>query len=491
VSKVPTALVVDLNNLARYPTLAVGYLVAALRGGGFEVGLLSPFATRLSTMPERQETWWQYAQRRVFFSTHPAIIRTRDALAAGRRSWVTRADPRLTEEAGRLMDELRPDVVLLSAYLDFGAAVRRIAEVARSRGVPVLLGGPGFNMPEVANEWLDIPGLTAIVAAEVDNSLPEVVEAVLKGDDLATFPGVYLPDGRRGPTAQPLKRLDALPVPDLTDFPWHLYPNRIIPIMTGRGCSWGHCTFCSDVKVVNGLTFRARPIEAVLDELEAQGARHRTKDVIFLDIKLNSSLAMWRGIVDGFQERLPGGRWIGTVHVQAPGDNGLTGDELRSAARAGLTRLSFGLETGSQRLNNAMAKGTRIERISQFLADAHGAGISLRATAILGYPGETADDIDQTTRFLDAHRTFLDRICMNRFTPLPGTRFHQLYDQAPERFGGITNLRWDFRLRRGNYRYTPASDRAYRKARARLLEAVYRINKRPLRPGAEVFDGLM
>jgi radical SAM superfamily enzyme YgiQ (UPF0313 family) len=261
--------------------------------------------------------------------------------------------------------------------------------------------------------------------------------------------------------------------------------------MTGRGCNWGNCTFCSDVKVVNGLTFRTRPVAAVLDELVDQAAGYGTKDVIFLDIKLNSSLAMWRGIIDNFQDRLPGGRWIGTVHVQAPGENGLTRDELHSAARAGLTRMSFGLETGSQRLNNTMAKGTRIERTAQFLADAHSAGISVRATAILGYPGETADDIDQTVRFLDSYGRFLDRIRMNRFTPLPGTRFQELYESAPERFMGITDLKWDFRLRRGEYRYTHASDRAYQKAKARLLYAVYRINRRPLRPVAEVFDGLM
>jgi hypothetical protein len=80
---------------------------------------------------------------------------------------------------------------------------------------------------------------------------------------------------------------------------------------------------------------------------------------------------------------------------------------------------------------------------------------------------------------------------MNRFTPLPGTRFHELYERAPEHFNGLANLRWDYRLRRGEYRYTPARERAYRKSKTRLLRAVYRINRRPLQPGAEVFDGLM
>jgi radical SAM superfamily enzyme YgiQ (UPF0313 family) len=177
--------------------------------------------------------------------------------------------------------------------------------------------------------------------------------------------------------------------------------------------------------------------------------------------------------------------------VQASGENGLTRDEIHAAAQSGLTRLSFGLETGSQRLNDAMSKGTNIERTSQFLSDAHAAGISVRATAILGYPGETAEDVDQTTRFLGSHMPFIDRIRMNRFTPMPGSRFHDLYKKAPERFPGLADLRWDFRLRRAEYRYSPASERTYRKARKRLLQVVHQINSRPLRPSAQAFDGLM
>jgi len=38
------ALVVDLNNFSRYPTLSVGYLVAILRGSDVEVDVLSPFS---------------------------------------------------------------------------------------------------------------------------------------------------------------------------------------------------------------------------------------------------------------------------------------------------------------------------------------------------------------------------------------------------------------------------------------------------------------
>jgi hypothetical protein len=146
------------------------------------------------------------------------------------------------------------------------------------------------NLPEVAGEWLDIPGLTAIAGAEVDLTLPEIVATIVHGGDLAQHRGMFLPDGRRGPVAPPLQRLERLPVPDFDDFPWDRYPGRVIPIMTGRGCSWGRCQFCSDVVTANGRGFRSRP----LDELSEQSRRYNSRDVIFLGIKLNSNLEQAR-----------------------------------------------------------------------------------------------------------------------------------------------------------------------------------------------------
>jgi anaerobic magnesium-protoporphyrin IX monomethyl ester cyclase len=419
------------------------------------------------------------------------MVRTHELGRAWRSRWLARPQPRVIEETSRALDERRPDVLLMSAYVDHYPSVRVLAALAAKRNVPVLLGGPVFNIPEIAREWLDIPGLTALVGGEMDLTLPALVADVVEGNDLTQHHGVVLPDGRRSAPAPPLQALDALPVPDFSDFPWDKYPTRVIPVMTGRGCSWGNCLFCGDVKTANGRTFRSRPVEAVLDELEEQSARYGTKDVIFLDIKLNSNLEMWRGIIDGFQKRLPGGRWIGTVHVQATGENGLSADELYAARRAGMLRTNFGLETGSQRLNNAMAKGTSLDATSQFIRDAYAAGISVRTTAMLGYPGETSSDIDASIRFLEEHEGRLDRVRLSRFKAIPGTRFHELYERRPSRFPGVTHFQWNFRYARARYRYAPATDRGYRRSKARLLGVIHRINRTPLRPGAEVFDGLM
>jgi radical SAM superfamily enzyme YgiQ (UPF0313 family) len=395
------------------------------------------------------------------------------------------------EETRSALDTRPVDALLLSAYLDHHPTVVELGRLAEARGIPMLVGGPALNLPETAAAWLDIPGVATIVGAEADLWLPDLVDAVLTRGDLSRFPGVVTPGGAMASEPPPLRRLEDLPIPDFSDFPWDRYPQRVLPVMTGRGCGWGRCMFCSDVTSANGRTYRTRPIGHVLEELSELSRRYVTRDVIFLDIKLNSNVEMWRSIASNFQSLLPGGSWIGTVHVDEREENGLSRHELRDAYESGMRRITFGLETGSQRVNDLMDKGTTMERNAEFVRNAYEAGLSVRTTMMVGYPGETAEDLEATATFLEQHQSYLDRVRPSRFKAIPGTRFDREHARRPQSFPGLEKLTWDHRLARGHYRYAPATDRHYRKAKARALRAVYRINRRPLRTGAEKFDGLM
>lgn len=484
-------LFVDLNNYARFPTLAIGYLVASLRQAGVDVEVLTPLSHGMPpTEREWRETWRDDLRRRAYMTSHPLFQRVQPWARNRYVNWTQRPHPIVIEQTAAALKERTPDVLLLSAYLDHYPSVQELGSIAVRHGVPVVLGGPAFNQIATARTWLDTPGLTAIVGAESDHSLPDLVAAAARGDELTNFPGVLLPDGRSGPPPAPLADLAGLPIPDFSDFPWERYPHRILPLMTGRGCEWGRCLFCSDVTSVNGRTFRSRPPAEVLDELTTNGARHAVRDAIFLDIKLNSDLQMWRTILETYQQCMPGGSWIGTVHV-GRGENGLSRQEMTAAAASGMKRVSFGLETGSQRLNDRMAKGTDVDGMARFISAAYDAGISVRTSMMSGYPGETSADIDETTRFLAAHEQQLDRVRLSRFKATPGTRFQEFYDADNSKFPGISSLDWNPRLGRANYVYKPAGSRQYRRAKARLLRAVHRINRKPLRDGAEQFDGLM
>ncbi|MDZ4370925.1 MAG: radical SAM protein [Phenylobacterium sp.] len=484
-------LIVDLNNFSTFPTLAVGLLVASLRNTGFEVKLVSPLAHDVpATERERPETWLDHVARRAFLSTWAPLRLSRDLTRRAYHLATSWPHPGVIKAAREALRD-KPDILLLSAYLQHQPTAFEIGKLAKAAGVPLLIGGPMFNIEETNAAWRGIPGLSALVGAEVDITLPAIVRAVVAGDDLMQFDGVVLPDGQRSRAAPPLRPLDDAPLPDFSDFPWDRYRVRIIPMMTGRGCQWARCTFCSDVISVNGRSYRSRSLESVLHEMREQSRRHGARNFLFLDLKLNSNPSLFRGITENIQRQVPGAQWIGTVHVDRRKDNGLSRGELRAAAGAGMRRVSFGLESGSQRVLDSMDKGSDVERNSEFIRHAFEAGMSVRATLFWGFPGETAKDLDQTADFLERHGQYLDRIRYNQFVIQTGTPVELAIRQTPENFPDIRVSYDDDRYARVRYVNTAAEDRLYRNAKNRVQKAIFEINRRQIRSSAREFDGLM
>lgn len=490
-SQARNILLVDLNNFASFPTLAVGIITASLRNHGYRVQMISPLAYDVPAAErERAETFVDHLQRRIHLSTFAPLRAARDGLRRARDWYRNRPHPRVLSEVAKALRD-KPDAILLSAYLQHHSTVREVGKLARDAGVPLVLGGPAFSQPGTIEAWRTIPGLSLIAGAESDLMLPSLISTLLDKGDLTAFPGVTLPEGPVRPAAPPLRNLDASPVPDFTDFPWDRYPVRIIPMMASRGCQWNKCNFCSDIVSVSGRTYRNRSLDSVLHEMREQAARHATQNFLFLDLKLNSNPALFRGIIENAQRVVRGAQWIGTVHVDLRPDNGLSRADLRAAASAGLRRVSFGLESGSQRMLDLMDKGCSVEANSQFIRHAHEAGISVRSTMFKGYPGETAEDLEMTADFLEAHLPYIDRIRYNEFSILSGTPIYERMIGNDEAYPSLHTLRTDDRNARLWYRNSETGGRAYRKAKSRVLDLVFAINKRKIRSSARVFDGLM
>jgi len=490
-------LIVDLNNFARYPSIAIGYLTAILRSGGFDVELLAPLSVGVAGVPrEAPPPWWGWLDLRFRYLTAVSrnrIVRSvRARYAAHRASQLARSKGSIVADFTRRLDE-RFDAVLVSTYLMYYPHCVAIAEACRRRGIPLILGGPYFASHEVASHWFDIPGVTVLVGGEVEPRLCELVGKVTAAQSVNDIPGVWSRVAEKLQlNAPPLTELDRLPFPDYSDFPWNRYPNIIIPSITGRGCGWGVCTFCSDVTSTVGRTFRSRSPENVLAELEHQGRRHSARLFVFTDLKLNSNLDMWHAIGAKMQLHAPGARWIGAVHVGSHGPNGLTSDELKQAHVGGMVRLTTGFETGSQRLLDKMAKGVDLAMTSRFLADSHAAGISVRMTMFTGFPGEEAADLNKTTDFLSRHERFIERLPVFRFQIMTGTRFAQLLEQDTRgKYSSLTNIVSNHRLAQIDHQYAKASDPSYRRAMMSLLDVVHRINRKPLRHEARDFEGVM
>jgi anaerobic magnesium-protoporphyrin IX monomethyl ester cyclase len=495
-------LIVDLNNFASFPTLAIGLLVATLRNAGHRVDVLCPLAYDVPAVArERRELIIDHWKRRLHLSTSSAVRWVRDTARSMHDWWSERPHPKLDRMVKQTIARDQPDIVLLSAYLRHYRSVKRIAANALESQIPVLLGGPMFNVSGVSAAWRDLPGVTAIVGAESDKNIASLVEAVCDRRPLNGFPGLTLPDGTSTGAAPPLRDLDETPIPDFTDFPWDRYPVRIVPMMTGRGCQWNRCVFCSDIVSASGRSFRTRSLQSVLIEMQEQASRHQTKNFLFLDLKLNSYPDLFRGIAAEAHRYVPGAEWVGTVHVDLRSDNGLSRRDLMAAVTGGMRRISFGLESGSQRLLDLMDKGSSVEANSEFIHNAHDAGLSVRCTMFKGFPGETAEDMAQTASFLETHVPYLDRVRFNEFSLLEDTPIYEAMLRqssstakslgADAQAGKFKILRLAHRKAKADYLNLETNCRAYRRAKRRALAAVYAINRKPIRSAARQFDGLM
>jgi radical SAM superfamily enzyme YgiQ (UPF0313 family) len=114
--------------------------------------------------------------------------------------------------------------------------------------------------------------------------------------------------------------------------------------------------------------------------------------------------------------------------------NLMTPETARALRRAGCTEVWTGVESGSQRILDAMDKGTRLDQIP--VARENLRREEIRACFFLqfGYPGETWEDIQKTIQLV--RRTRPDDIGVSVSYPLPGTKF---YERVHEELGDKTN----------------------------------------------------
>ena len=491
-----SVLVVDLNNFARYPTMSVGYIVSILRQAGMRVNIFSPLANGVPGMAREE--------RAAPFGWIDSILRHRTAISSSKiirdtRAHLVRHIARpdrgarfrkiLTAFQNTLIDH-QPDVVLISTYTMYLELCKQMIEICRTHSIPVLVGGSYMNLQEIAEPWLSIEGLSGVVGGEVEPYLTKLVEAVSSSHPLSSYAGIHEPGSLTFTPTPPLQDLDALPFPDYSDFPWDRYPNRIIPMITGRGCGWGVCSFCSDVVGSIGRTYRSRSVADVMSEIGYQREQHKSRLFVFNDLKLNSNVVMWRALIDQLPVIVRNPQWTAAVHVGLDDDNGLEAEDLKAAAAAGLSRITTGLESGSPEVLQKMSKGTELTRTTKFLKAATEAGISVRTTLIVGYPGETAEDLALTTKFLQESSNNIDRIQMNRLSLMPGTPLTYQFQQRPKSFPNIQNMHFDaegaeFSLELNGI--TPY----YRKALSTLIKTVHKINRKKLPERATPFKGVM
>ena len=332
-----------------------------------------------------------------------------------------------------VLDDVRPDAVMVmednfNFLTKMCTTVRResalaMIAAARARGCRVAVNGPDVaDNPAV---YL-AAGADAVALGEGEMALAELADLWEHGSGPADgVAGLILPGPGRLTTTRPrgpMHELDRLPLPawDLLDVEayrgaWMAAHGELSWNMaSSRGCPYA-CNWCA--KPTFGRRYTTRSPEDVARELAllkaevGPGHVWFTDDIFGLDVEWTSIFAAEVARAD-----------CRTAFTMQSRVNLMTGRMVEALARAGAREVWLGVESGSQKVLDAMDKGSTVQAAREATRTLKAHGVRACWFIQLGYPSETWTDLLSTRDLIRDEQP--DEIGVSVAYPLPGTEFH-------------------------------------------------------------------
>ena len=295
--------------------------------------------------------------------------------------------------------EWQPEAVGLSLFSTSHLSGRYAGQQLKEKipGLKVMFGGPGADRFTVGlREDFDMKALDVLVSGEGEGTALEVLERWKNKTSLDGCLGTIhqKEDGSlKVEEPRPNLNLNSLPLPYFGDFNFKEYREEKLPLMMSRGCV-AKCTFCSETRFWN--KFRYREAAHIFSEFENNVVKYGLNDFAVADSLVNGNFRVLKELSDLIIESGRVMIWSGYARI----DRRMTPELLFKMKRAGCGHLSYGLETGSQKIMDLMEKHTTVEDAHRVIRDTHRAGIQVHLNIIVGFPGETEEDFQETIEFL-------------------------------------------------------------------------------------------
>jgi len=364
-------------------------------------------------------------------------------------------------------------VIVMASTVTIGEDAFYLNELKKvnSKLKTIVFGSHPTFMPE---ETLRMAGVDFIILGEAELALKELIETFRKGEtSFSKVKGIgYLDEHNeaRVNERQPfINNLDDLPIPDRTLLPSEVgYFNPAVKRMpyttafTARGCP-GRCTFCSSPSFY-GKKIRFKSAGSVLEELEIiQKLGYR--EVFFRDEVFTVSKKRTLEICEGILKKDLDLTWICSARIGS-----IDRETMKMMKKSGCHLIRFGVESGVQEILDNIKKDIRLEQIEETFKWIHELKLDAHAHLMIGMPGETAETIKQTVKFVKKIDPTIATfgIC----TPVPGTElFEAVKKSCPQIKDGTQR---DFRGLHTEAFYNKLFTQLSNEELAKSIRSVYR-----------------
>ncbi len=289
----------------------------------------------------------------------------------------------------------------------------------------IILGGPDvtYNIENYLNEGADF-----IVFGEGEQTILELANNILLNNPFfdeingIAFKNPYDEVIKNKPRAK-IRNVDELPFPNREAIDMYKYfevwkkhhGQSAMTVSTQRGCPYT-CKWCSTA--VYGQSYRRRSAKLVADEMEYIKNTYNPDTVWFVDDVFTVS-HKW---LSAFRDEMVS-RNIDLAFECITRADRLNPEVIKTLKEAGCFRVWIGAESGSQKIIDAMDRRVDVDKVRNMIIEAKKQGIQAGTFIMLGYPGETKEDIEETINHLKISAP--DYFTVTVAYPIKGTSLYE------------------------------------------------------------------
>jgi anaerobic magnesium-protoporphyrin IX monomethyl ester cyclase len=380
----------------------------------------------------------------------------------------------------------QPGVVGIYTNLMTKINVLRIINFIKSderlKSTKVILGGPEVrnHVSNFLNHGADI-----IVLGEGEQTMFELVEWLdaKNRNPLSAIDGIaYMNEAGEicfNKERTKIKNLDELPFPNRQKVNLQLYLDawkkhhgtNAISINTMRGCPYS-CKWCS--RAVYGQSYRRRSAANVANEVAWIKKHYDVDSIWFVDDVFTVSHKWLEEFRDEIQKRNLQLKYECITRADRMNE-----DVIRDLKASGCFRVWIGAESGSQKVIDLMDRRVEVNQVRGMIQLARKHGLQAGTFIMVGYPGETKEDIYETVNHLKTSDPDLYTITVAY--PIKGT---PLYQEVEEKF--LTNLSWESSTDR-DIDFKRTYNRKYYDYAIQMIHYEVRLHKALKKPVANLF----
>ena len=291
--------------------------------------------------------------------------------------------PEILSPAVDKIIEMNPDVVGFSVYYISEEPTKWMCREIKRRAphIKIAVGGPNVHKSWFATH----PYYDYVVVGEGEQNLLVML------DEIEDKIEVEYPRYLTQPEDQRIN-INGLPMPDYEsiDFSQYELPNGVNSEIS-RGCT-AKCTFCEETHF---WKYRQRQSVDLITEVEWLYYNKGTDIIWFIDSLINGNPKELRAFALALKEKDLKVKWTGYARC----DGRMDLEYLQDLAAGGAIMFNFGVESGSQKVLDDMAKGVTIAEMEQNFIDCKKVGIWAATNWIVGFPTEDYQDYSDTMTF--------------------------------------------------------------------------------------------